>query len=429
MILFSFIPLILVGFTHVIPLVDATYEVDNLQDHSQDNFNEQTHLECMRSIPSYGELTFVERKFALQACHEKRPDPYIANTDEIFGVAEKIIRFCEQFHPVYLLTNEIQFQVVMKWPHSRTCILLYDIPLWNYTGSDRAKVLLDYLHDQRLQSLEETKDEQEKSKVQARLRQGQIMFIVDLFQKQNEKIELLEKQLDEKTEQIAKNELLILEQQETIENFNQRIKNIALSSTDFPSLFVNKELLECLKNADIKSLPIYEKTKALQECTKIDSHKLIEIDDDLITRVTEAILDFCQESYPIYLEFDEYVYSKSVQHPFVKECLWIYQGQLWSYQGPDRTEVLIEAGKPHVEKYLNERIAERQQSVYDAHLTKGTYMIVMDLYNFGERKISYLENQISEKNELFSQQQQIILEQMKTINEFYEELSNSSRIT
>jgi len=423
-IIFVIIPLILVGFIHVIP-VDATHKVDILQD----NPDEQTHLECMRSVPSYYELTFVEKKYALKACHGKRPDPYSAITDETFGVAEKIIRFCEDFHPVYLITSKIEFQAVLKWPHTRTCILLYDTPLWNYTGSDRATVLLNYVHDKVLQHLEETKDEREKSKVDARLRQGQIMFVGDLFQKQNEKIEFLEKQLEEKTELIVKNELLIQEQQEVIENLNQRIKNIALLSADSPSLVVYEKLLECLKNQDIKSLTINEKVKVLQECTKLDTHKLIVISDNIITRITEAILRYCQDSYPIYLEFDERIYYKSVQHSFAKECLWIYQQPIWSYQGSDRTEVLIEAGKPHVEQYLNEKIAERQKSVYDAHQTKGVFMIMRDFYNFREQMASDLENQISEKNELISPQQQIILEQMKTIHEFYKELANSSRLT
>ena len=423
-IIFVIIPLILVGFIHVIP-VDATHKVDILQD----NPDEQTHLECMRSVPSYYELTFVEKKYALKACHGKRPDPYSAITDETFGVSENIIQFCENSHPIYLITNVIEFQAVMKRPMTRTCILLYDTPLWNYTGSDRATVLLNYVHDKVLQHLEETKDEREKSKVDARLRQGQIMFVGALFQKQNEKIEFLEKQLEEKTELIVKNELLIQEQQEMIENLNQRIKNIALLSADSPSLVVNEKLLECLKNQDIKSLPINEKVKVLQECTKIDTHKSIVINYNIITKVTEAILRYCQDSYPIYLEFDERIYYKSVQHPFAKECLWIYQQPIWSYQGSDRTEVLIEAGKPHVEQYLNEKIAERQKSVYDAHQTKGVFMIMRDFYNFREQMASDLENQISEKNELISPQQQIILEQMKTIHEFYKELDNSSRLT
>jgi len=405
-IVYVFFPLILVVFTHVIP-VDAILEIDN--------FGEQTHLECMKSVPSYGEITFTERKFALQACHEKRPDPYVANTDEIIGVAEKIIGFCENFEPIYRITSEFHFQVIMKWPHTRTCILLYETPIWSYQGVDRAKVLLNYVHDQRIKHLEETQDEREKSKIDARLRQGQIMFVVDLFQNQNKQIEFLEKQLEEKTELIVKNELVIQEQKEMIETLNQGIKNTALS--------INEKLLECLENADLKSLPVNEKIWVLQDCTKENSHQLIVIDDNKITKITEAILSFCQNSYSTYLEFGERIYFKSVQHAFANECLWIYDQPLWGYQGANRTEVLIEAGKPHVEQYINEKIAERAQSVYDAHMSKGRLMVMMDFYKFGEQKALDLENKISEKNDLISLQQQILLEQMNTIHEFYQKLS------
>jgi hypothetical protein len=226
------------------------------------------------------------------------------------------------------------------------------------------------------------------------------MYIVELFEKQDEKIEFLEKQLEEKMELITNDELLIQEQQETIEKLKHKINNAAFSSTDFASTFVNKELLECLKNSDLESLPHHEKIKTLQDCTNFDDHKLMVINDNVITKITVAVLDFCQDSYPVYLEFGENTYVKSQQHPFVEECVWIYQQPLWSYQGPDRTQTLIEAGKPHVEQYLNEKIMDRQKSVYDAHMSKGRFMVVTHFYNLGEQQISDLESIISEIDEL-----------------------------
>ena len=198
--------------------------------------------------------------------------------------------------------------IVTGHPFSRPCTLLFNEPIWNYTGPDRPKVLIDFLHDKVEQNLEETKDEREKSQVAARLRQGQIMYIVELFEKQDEKIEFLEKQLEEKMGLITNNELLIQEEQETIENLKQRINNVAFSSTDFASTFVSKELLECLENTELESLSHNEKIKTLQECSNFDDHKLMIINDKLITSITKGILDFCQDSYPTYLEFGERIY-------------------------------------------------------------------------------------------------------------------------
>jgi len=383
MIKYAIIPLILVGI------------IFNF------SFAEENTRECRIRVSLDQSLTPLERITAIKECSlTVQGQTVTVTTGEIAHTSEKIIKFCERTLPIFRILNEPGYIIAAHHPFSRPCLLLYNEPIWDYTGADRHKVLLDFLHDKVEQGLEDTKEEREKSVIEARLKHGQIMYIVELFEKQDEKIEFLEKQLEEKMELIANNELLIQEQQETIENLKHKIKNVALSSTDFASTFVNKELLECLKNADLESLPHNEKIKTLQECTKFDDHKLMVINDKLITKITVDILDFCQESYPTYLEFGERIYSKSQQHPVVEVCIWVYQQPIWSYQGPDRTEILIEAGKPHVEQYLNEKIMDRQKSVYDANMSKGRYMVVTHFYNLGEQQISDLESIISEIDEL-----------------------------
>jgi len=392
MIKYAIIPLILVGI------------IFNF------SFAEENTRECRIRVSLDQSLTPLERITAIKECSLLgQRETVTVTTGDIAHTSEKIIKFCERTLPIFRILNEPGYIIAAHHPFSRPCLLLYNEPIWDYTGPDRHKVLLDFLHDKVEQELEDTKEEREKSVIEARLKHGQIMNIVELFEKQDEKIDFLEKQLEEKMELIANNELLIQEQQETIENLKQKIKNVALSSTDFASTFVNKELLECLKNTDLESLPHHEKIKTLQECTKFDDHKLMVINDKLITRITVDILDFCQDSYPTYLEFGERIYSKSQQHPVVEVCIWVYQQPIWSYQGPDRTEKLIEAGKPNVEQYLNEKIMDRQKSVYDANMSKGRYMVVTHFYNLGEQQISDLESIISEIDELIGKHE-IILE-------------------
>jgi len=392
MIKYALIPLILVGI------------IFNF------SFAEENTRECRIRVSLDQSLTPLERITAIKECSLLgQRETVTVTTGDIAHTSEKIIKFCERTLPIFRILNEPGYIIAAHHPFSRPCLLLYNEPIWDYTGPDRHKVLLDFLHDKVEQELEDTKEEREKSVIEARLKHGQIMNIVELFDEQNEKIEFLEKQLEEKMELIANNELLIQEQQETIGNLKQKIKNVALSSTDFASTFVNKELLECLKNTDLESLSLHEKIKTLQECTKFDDHKLMVINDKLITRITVDILDFCQDSYPTYLEFGERIYSKSQQHPVVEVCIWVYQQPIWSYQGPDRTEKLIEAGKPNVEQYLNEKIMDRQKSVYDANMSKGRYMVVTHFYNLGEQQISDLESIISEIDELIGKHE-IILE-------------------
>jgi len=383
MITYAIIPLILVGI-----IFNFSYAEENTR-------------ECRIRVSLDQSLTPLERITAIKECSlTVQGQTVTVTTGEIAHTSEKIIKFCERTLPIFRILNEPGYIIAAAHPFSRPCLLLYNEPIWDYSGPDRHKVLLDFLHDKVEKDLEDTKEEREKSQIEARLRQGQIMYIVELFEKQDEKIEFLEKQLEEKMELISNNELLNQKQQETIEKLKHKINNVDFSSTDYASTFVNKELLECLKNSDIESLAHNEKIKTLQECSKFDNHKLMVINDNVITKITVAVLDFCQESYPTYLEFGEHIYYKSQQHPYVEECVWIYQQPLWSYQGPDRTQVLIEAGKPHVEQYLNEKIMDRQKSVYDANMSKGRYMVVNHFYNLGEQQISDLESIISEIDEL-----------------------------
>ncbi len=391
MITYALIPLILVGI-----IFNFSFAEENTQ-------------ECRIRVSLDQSLTPLERITAIKECSlTVQGQTVTVTTGEIAHTSEKIIKFCERTLPIFRILNEPGYIIAAHHPFSRPCLLLYNEPIWDYTGPDRHKVLLDFLHDKVEKDLEDTKEEREKSQIEARLRQGQIMYIVELFEKQDEKIEFLEKQLEEKMELIANDELLIQEKQETIEKLKQKINNVDFSSTDYASTFVNKELLECLKNSDIESLAHNEKIKTLQECSKFDNHKLMVINDNVITKITVAVLDFCQESYPTYLEFGEHIYYKSQQHPYVEECVWIYQQPLWSYQGPDRTQMLIEAGKPHVEQYLNEKIMDRQKSVYDAHMSKGRFMVVTHFYNLGEQQISDLESIISEIDELIGKHEIIL---------------------
>jgi len=391
----------------VYTLIPLLFLVGNISNFS---FAEENTQECRIRVSLDQSLTPLESITAIKECSLLgQRETITVSTGDIAHTSEKIIKFCERTLPISKILNEFGYIIATKHPFSRPCLLLYNEPIWDYTGPNRPKVLLDFLHDKVEQELEDTKEEREKSQIDARLKHGQIMNVVELFEKQGEKIEFLEKQVQEKMELIANNELLIQEQQETIENLKQKIKNVALSSTDFASTFVNKELLECLENTDLESLPHHEKIKTLQECTKFDDHKLMVINDKLITKITVAILDFCQDSYPTYLEFGERIYSKSQQHPVVEVCVWVYQQPIWSYQGPDRNQMLIEAGKPHVEQYLNEKIMDRQKSVYDANMSKGRFMVITQYYNLGEQQISDLESIISEIDELIGKHE-IILE-------------------
>ena len=76
-------------------------------------------------------------------------------------------------------------------------------------------------------------------------------------------------------------------------------------------------------------------------------------------------------------------------------------------------------------EYINEHVDEREDSVYNAFVGSGRYMIVPMAFNIGEEKIEVLEDRIEEKNQTIQKQNSIILEQALTIKELYNKISNT----
>jgi len=386
--------------------------------------NDEEHVDCMRSIPRDTSLTFVEKKLALQECASKKPDAYINETDQYLQAAEQIIGFCDYFYPTHLITEDLVFFTVVKHPYARPCLLLYDDPIWNYTGTDRASALLNHLRDKTLEHLEKTKEERMQGVEDARISQSRIMHIEDLFIKQENEIKFLENQLIEKDELIAKNDIVIQEQLNVIEKFKK--KNIVLTSTE-ASDTGNKELLEkCLENENLKTLTFIEKYKTIQECTKTFNHIPLVIDNSTITTLSKKIIEGCTNWYPAFQVLSERKFIDAVKRPVVKLCPLLYNAPVWSYEGEDRPQVLLDLVESKVHEYLNEHKDFRETSVYNAFIGTGRYQIVPQIYDIGEEKIEVIEKQIEEKNEIIAKQSVIILEQVMTIKELYNKITNTS---
>jgi len=386
--------------------------------------NDEEHIDCMRSIPRDTSLTFVEKKLALQECASKKPNPYIYETDQYLHVAEQIIDFCDYFYPTHLLTEEIEFLIVVKHPYGRPCLLLYADPIWNYTGTDRAIALLNHLHDKTLEHLEKTKEERMQGIEDARISQSRIMHLEDLFIKQENKIKFLENQLIEKDELIAKNDVVIQEQLNVIEKFKK--KNIVLTSTEGLDPENKEKLLECLENENLKTLTFIEKYKTIQECTKTFNHIPVAIDNSTITIISKKIIEGCTNWYPAFQVLSERKFIDAVKRPVVKLCPLLYNAPVWSYEGEDRPQVLLEVVESKVHEYLNEHKDFRENSVYNAFMSTGRYQIVPQIFDIIEEKIEVIEKQIEEKNEIIAKQNGIMLEQARTIKELYNKITNTS---
>jgi len=283
---------------------------------------------------------------------------------------------------------------------------------------------MNHLHDKTLEHLEKTKEERMQSTEDARISQSRIMHIEDLFKEQKKKIEFLENQLIEKDELIAKNDVVIQEQLNVIEGLKK--KNIVFTSTEVLEAENKAKLQKCLENETLETLTFIEKYKTIQECTKTFNHIPVVIDNSTITTISKKIIEGCTNAYPVFLILSERDFVNAIQHPGVVVCPLLYNAPVWSYEGADRTQVMLEVVESSVQKYLNEHKDFRENSVYNAFIDTGRYQIVPQIFDIGEEKIEVIEKQIEEKNEIIAKQNGIMLEQVMTIKELYIKITNTS---
>ncbi len=401
----------------------------------QISFAEENRHECRIRVSTDPSLSPIKKYSAMKQCYlndesytvEKKMnlEEYGAKLLDAYEKANKILTFCDQKYPIYLRTPEIQFHALLQFPWSATCVKAYNSPYWNYTGSDRLVKIVNYVRNQTQQSLEETKEQRLLSVEEARIRQGQVMFLEDVFIKIENKIKNLELQIDEKNDQISKNESVIAEQQKTIDELSKKIKNTVLISTELEDI-AKKTLDECLEIVKDKPLTFMEKYLELQECTHVDNHKLIVIDDKMLKDYSKRILDFCVENYDVFSSLSIYDYHDAIKHPFTRACPYLYEDPIWEYDGADRRQVLLDFIKTKLKEFIDEKGGGvRLKSVYEAHIRQGFLQVLPDVYNNVKRKITSLELQIVEQNEQIEKQKATILKQIKEIEMLTEKIKNT----
>jgi len=253
------------------------------------------------------------------------------------------------------------------------------------------------------------------------------MMLEDLFIQVIERISYLEKLVLENNEQITSNESIIQEQQKVIEELDKKIKNIVLTSSHSEIKDITiEEITECIRIAQSKPLSLVDKIKDVQECAKIDRRDPIEFRDQIITRITQKAIEFCNDGYPFFLVLSYQDYLDTIKHPVTRECAVLYQHPIWTYEGADREEKIFEIVKEHVKQKLDESSDERKKSVIDALIGNGRIPALVDFFNFFDLKIELLENQVDEQEELIAKQEEIMREQMKEIQQLSEQIKNTS---
>jgi len=215
-------------------LVIPAYAQDPIRtDQVQERIIEDTRA-CKAEIDSHDEFTEAEKTVAYRNCEREavikntlvNKDPL--TTAELRSKLQNIER-CEEWHSQYRFLTDEQFAIQKHAQVVRECIMLYHDEIWKYDGDDRPYILLD-----RLQELKDAMPDIPKPQPVAlniELPNYQ-PTIIDVPQNQDkvaeleEKVQLLEEELDKK-------DAVIREQLNVIMDLFNKIRNVIFEPLGF----------------------------------------------------------------------------------------------------------------------------------------------------------------------------------------------------
>ena len=130
---------------------------------------------------------------------------------------------CEDWYSQYQFLDEVNFKIQKNAQMVQSCIALYDDPLWKYSGDDREIILSDRLEAILVQVpvYENSSDELPKD----------VQFAVN-------KINSLEKKVEDLENELYKKDLIIREQMNVISNLANTIRNAIYDGMQFVYPFV-----------------------------------------------------------------------------------------------------------------------------------------------------------------------------------------------
>ncbi len=216
-------------------LVIPAYAQDPTRtDEIQEKIIEET-LACKAKIDSQDELTEAERTVAFRNCEREAVIRNTQANNDSLTTAElrsklQNIERCEEWHSQYRFLTDEQFAVQKSTQVVRECIMLYHDEIWKYDGEDRPYKLMD-----RLQELKDALPDLPKPEpVQLNIELPKYRpSIIDVPQNQDrvsdleEKVRLLEEELDKK-------DAVIREQVNVIMDLFNKIRNVIFEPLGFP---------------------------------------------------------------------------------------------------------------------------------------------------------------------------------------------------
>ena len=204
----------------------STANAQNVSDDEVDVMVRQLVQECQDRVMADQEATEAEKTVANRNCETEITNKYKNVEIDYQDLAEKraihqTIQSCEDWHPQYRYLNEAQFRLQKHEATVIDCVSLYNDEIWKYQGNDRLDVLADKLIELRAAEPEEPETRYVELDVNIPKLQENILESpqLDKVTDLEEKIRLLEEELEKKDQ-------IINEQIKVIMELANRIKNV-----------------------------------------------------------------------------------------------------------------------------------------------------------------------------------------------------------
>ena len=213
----------------------STAHAQNVSDDEVDVMIRELIQECQEKIMADENTTEAEKTVAKRNCETDITNQYKNVEIDYKDSAERraqlqTIQNCEDWHPQYRFLTEAQFRLQKHEATVTDCITLYKDAIWKYVGEDRLNKLNDRLQEIKAAESQEPETRQVELDINIPKLQSNILEIpqdteeIDL----EEKIRILEEELEKKDQ-------IINEQIKVIMELANRIKNVMFYP--FTSLF------------------------------------------------------------------------------------------------------------------------------------------------------------------------------------------------
>jgi len=192
--------------------------------------------------------------------------------------------------------------------------------------------------------------------------------------------------------------------------------SVVASAEEEQKEVTEKDVLQKCLDEIPDDLTYAEKTIAREKCNSMSRQWDYEHPD--IQDTDNQFIRYCDDNYEVYETVGENNFLKMSTHPYGRQCVIIYKDPIWSYEGDDRVDVLIEWHANAVKESLEEESENLERNTKDAQIRQFDLLsggVMEDRIADLQDRNDFLESQIHEKDEQLAKKDALLMEQLRVI--------------